>query len=90
MHLLCPREMSDELNRFALHWIDDMRISHNASGLEANIRVVLILNSSSHSSLIIYGLELPFLAATLCLYETRVTGVVRSCAVDAKVISSKT
>ena len=60
-----------------------MDISHNASGLEANIRVLLILNSSSHSPMIDNSLEPPCLAATLCLCETRVTRVVRSCAVNA-------
>ena len=43
-----------------------MHISHNASGMEANIRVLLIRNSSSHSSLDVKDLELPSLAATLC------------------------
>ena len=65
--------------------IDDLHISHNASGMEANLRVLLIRNSSSHSSLVVNGLELPCLAATLCLYETIVTKVVRSCAVGAKI-----
>ena len=51
--------------------IDDLHISHNASGMEANIRVLLIRNSSSHSSLVVSGLELLCLAATLCLYRTR-------------------
>ena len=46
--------------------IDDFHISNNASGMEANIRVRLIRNSSSHSSLDVNGLELPCLAATLC------------------------
>ena len=30
---------------------DDLHISHNASGMKANIRVLLIHNSSSHSLL---------------------------------------
>ena len=47
--------------------IDDLHISHNASGMGANIRVLLIRNSSSHSSLDVNGLELPCLAATLCV-----------------------
>ena len=46
--------------------IGDSHISHNASGMEANIRVLLIRNSSSHSSLDVNGLELPCLASTLC------------------------
>ena len=46
--------------------IDDLHISHNGSGMGANIRVLLIRNSSSHSSLNVNGLELPCLAATLC------------------------
>ena len=54
------------LIHFARKSIDDMHISHNASGMEANIRVLLIRNSSSHSSLDVNGLELPCLAATLC------------------------
>ena len=49
-----------------------------------------IFSSSSHSSLVINSLELLCLGATLCLYETRVTRVVCSCAVDVKVTSSKT
>ena len=69
--------------------IDDLHISHNASGMEANIWVLLIRKSSSHSSLVVNGMELPCLAATLYLYETRVARVVRSCAVDAKVNLSK-
>ena len=36
--------------------IDDLHISHNASGIKANIWVFLIPNSSSHSSLDINGL----------------------------------
>ena len=51
---------------FPLTRLDDLHISHNASGMEANIRVLLIRNSSSHSSLNVNGLELPCLAATLC------------------------
>ena len=39
--------------------IDDLHISDNASGMEANIRVFLICNSSSHGSLDVNGLELP-------------------------------
>ena len=36
---------------FTTQWvIDDLHISHNASGMGANIRVLLIRNSSSHSS----------------------------------------
>ena len=57
-------------------------ITENASALEVNIRVLLIRNSSRHSSLNVHCLELPFLA-TLCLYETKVTRVVHSCAVNA-------
>ena len=48
-----------------------MHISHNASGMEANIRVLLIRNSSSHSSLDVNDLELPSLAATLCFTRLR-------------------
>ena len=70
--------------------IDDLQISHNASGMEANIRVLLICNSSSHSPLVVKGMELPCLAATLCLYMTRVARTVRSWRVDAKVNLSKT
>ena len=44
--------------------IDDLHISHNASGM-GPIRVILIRNSSSHSSLDVNGLELPCLAAKL-------------------------
>ena len=51
--------------------IDDLHISHNASGMGANIRVLLIRNSSSHSSLDVNGLELPCLAATLCFTRLR-------------------
>ena len=70
--------------------IDDFHISHNALGMEANIRVLLIRNSSSHSSLVVNGLEFPCLAATLCLYKTMVTKVVCSWAVDAKINISQT
>ena len=45
--------------------IDNLHISHNASGMGANIRVLLIRNSSSHSSFDVNGLELPCLAATM-------------------------
>ena len=69
--------------------IDDLHISHNASGMEANIRVLLIRISSSHSSLNVNGLELPCLAATLCLRDY-ITKVIRSCAVDTKIKLSKT
>ena len=51
--------------------IDDLHISHNASGMGANIRVFLIRNSSSHSSLDVNGLELPCLAATMCFTRLR-------------------
>ena len=70
--------------------IDDLHISHNASGMEANICVLLIRNANSHSSLVVNGLELPCLVATLCLYETMVAKVVCSYAVDAKRNWSKT
>ena len=60
--------------------------SSNASGMEANIQVLLIRKFSSHSSSVVNGLELPCLAATLCLYKTMLTKVVPSCAVDAKII----
>ena len=46
--------------------IDDLHTSHNALGMEANIRVLLICNFSSHSSLDVNDLEFPCLAATLC------------------------
>ena len=69
--------------------IDDLNISHNASGMEANIRVLLIRYSSSHSSLDVNNLELPCLAATLC-FTRLITKVVRSCAADAKINLSKT
>ena len=45
----------------------------------------LIRNFSSHSSLVVNGLVLPCLVATLCLYEIMVTKVVCSCAVDVKI-----
>ena len=64
--------------------IDHFHISHKATWSEANIWVVLIGNSSSHSSLLVSGLELLCLAAILYLNETRVTRVVGSCAVDDK------
>ena len=51
--------------------IDDLHISHNASGMGANIRVLLIRNSSSHSSLDVNGLEFPCLAATMCFTRLR-------------------
>ena len=51
--------------------IDDLHISHNASGMGANIRVLLIRNPSSHSSLDVNGLELPCLAATMCFTRLR-------------------
>ena len=54
------------------------------------INILVIRNSSSHSSLVVNSLELLCLGATLCLCETRVTWVVHSCAVDAKVTLSKT
>ena len=63
--------------------IDNLHISHNASGMEANIRVFLIRNSSSHSSLDVNSLELPCLTATLCF--TRLCYGSSSCAVDAKI-----
>ena len=54
--------MESQRRRFC---IDDLHISRNASGMEANIRVFLIRNSSSHSSLDVNGFELTCLAATL-------------------------
>ena len=54
--------------------IDNLCISHNASGMEANIRVFLIRNSSSHSSLDVNNLELPCLAATLCFTRLHYQG----------------
>ena len=51
--------------------IDDLHISHNASGMGANIRVLLIRHSSSHSSLDVNGLEFPCLAATMCFTRLR-------------------
>ena len=53
------------------NWIDILHISHNASGMGANIRVLLIRNSSSHNSLDVNGLELPCLAATKCFTRLR-------------------
>ena len=53
------------------------------------MRVLLICNSGSHNSLVVNGLELLCLVATLCLYETSVTRVIHSCAVDAEVNLSK-
>ena len=50
--------------------IDNLHISHNASGIGANIRVLLIRNSSSHIS-DVNGLELPCLAATMCFTRLR-------------------
>ena len=55
----------------SIAWIDDLHISHNASGMGANIRVLLIRNSSSHRSLDVNGLELPCLAATFCFTRLR-------------------
>ena len=56
-------------------------------GICAN-RLFAILVVTAHQS--INGLELPcLLAATLCLYETRVTTVVRSWAIEDKVTSPK-
>ena len=52
-------------------WIDNLHKSHNASGMGANIWVLLIRNSSSHSSLDVNGLELPCLAATMCFTRLR-------------------
>ena len=54
--------------------IDNLHISHNASGMEANIRVLLIRNSSSYSSLDVNGLKIPCLAATLCFTSLRNQG----------------
>ena len=54
--------------------IDDLHISHNASGMGANIRVLLIRNPGSHSSLDVNGLELPCLAATMCFTRLRNNG----------------
>ena len=51
--------------------IDDLYISHNASGMEANIRVLLICNSSSHSSLVrCQRLAAPVLSGNIVFYET--------------------
>ena len=63
--------------------IDNLHIS----GMEANIRVLWIQNSSSHSALVVNSMELLWLAATMCLYKTKVARVIRS--VDAKVNLSK-
>ena len=51
--------------------IDDLHISHNASGMGANIRVLLIRSSSSHSSLDVNDLAFPCLAATMCFTRLR-------------------
>ena len=81
---------NDILFGLVIFTIDDLHISHNASGMKSNIQVLLICSSSSHSSLVVNSLELPCLATTLRLYETMVIRVVCSCAVDAKFILSKT
>ena len=49
--------------------IDDLHISHNALGIEANIQVLLIHNSSSHSSLVVTGLELQCLAGNIVFVQ---------------------
>ena len=54
--------------------IDNLHIFHNASGMEVNIQVFLIRNSSSHSSLDVNGLKLPCLAATLYFTRLRYQG----------------
>ena len=60
--------------------IDDLHISHNASGMGANIRVLLIRNSSSHSSLDVNGFELPCLRQQCVLrdYVTHGNSLMRS------------
>ena len=65
--------------------IDDLHLPHNWGQYTGTF----IRNSSSHSSLVVNGLELMCLAATLCLYETRVTRVVCTCTVYAKVTMLK-
>ena len=69
--------------------IDDLHISHNALGMGANIRVLLIRNSSSHSSLDVNGLELLCLAATLCFTRLCNQGNSLMCS-DTKINLSKT
>ena len=60
--------------------MDNLHISHNALGMGANIRVLLIRNSSSHSSLVVNGFELPCLAAQCVLrdYVTNGNSLMRS------------
>ena len=45
--------------------IDGLHISHNASGMEANIRVLLTRNSGSHSSLDVNGFGFPVLSGNI-------------------------
>ena len=57
--------------------------------MEANIRVVLIRNSSSHSSLVVNGLELLLSDHIAFVRDYGYQKVVCSFAVDAKVTVSK-
>ena len=53
-----------------LYWpIDNLPMSHNALGMEANIRVCLIHNSSSHSSLDCQGLGAPVLSGYIVFLQ---------------------
>ena len=70
---ICSNHMRITDN-FVIGKIDDLHISHNASDMEANIRVLLISNSINHSSLDVNGLELPCLSATLCFTRLRSQG----------------
>ena len=54
---------------FVSNEIDYLRISHNASDMEAYIRVLSIRNSSSHSSLC-QRLGTPVLSCIIVFYET--------------------
>ena len=42
-----------------------MHLSHNASGMEANIQVLSIRSSSSHSSLVVNSLRAPVLSGNI-------------------------
>ena len=50
--------------------IDDLHISHNASGMEANIRVFLICNSSSQQLIRCQRLGAIMLSGNIVFYET--------------------
>ena len=69
--LKCARLPNSQRQESVALQIDDLHISHNTSDMGANIRVLLIHNSSSHSSLDVNGLELLCLAATMCFTRLR-------------------